>query len=575
MGKVNIGRKLSLIALLICLQPSMTVEAENVDVSGPQWKKPTGGKVISVLPSSRYSWIYALSEDRTIHCIDSEGSPVWQSERLPNRPTGAAAGTDESLYVSTNRNELYAFNPAGRIVWSVGLSGTIRGDIQVGDDGMLYYLTSSGYIAARTHIGRLAWQRQLDMEPLTSLGFDGFGRLWIILSDGTGLSMDLDGRILSRFKVSIKGASGTMFGDTMLSCDTNGVYILSGQSISSYDPEGILKWSVSLDSKWTACALDAEFLFVSTDKGSLSALEKETGSRVWTKTIFTGTRYIQHGPRGQNVLAANGMQGTLFMDLKDGSVLQHFVSPRAAGKPLVVQENFYIPGDDWLVYSYSLKKTVQNAFSLSGIRTTQKTDSVVPLSAKDMYTREIMDLADRSEYERLLDRLEDDLRSLTPEGRYRTSLNSVQILAGVGVLNPIYRDGFLINDFPDIRLRSVQILSKYGTSASGELLLRLIRYEWDPVVSEEIIAALGVLRSDPNGEVVNTLQQLVHGGRIPIDKNPGIALTLIDSLDKICRYGGIVRSSASQLLNELYFSNIPREFRMKAIETLRSLGDKK
>ncbi|MDY7030038.1 MAG: PQQ-binding-like beta-propeller repeat protein, partial [Spirochaetota bacterium] len=113
MGKVKIRVIFLLFGIGLFLQTASALSAQENSFSEARWKKPTGGRVLSVSPSHRYRWIYALSEDRTLHCITPAGTLLWQSERLPNRPTGnAVVGPDESLYVHTSRGDLYAFNPA-------------------------------------------------------------------------------------------------------------------------------------------------------------------------------------------------------------------------------------------------------------------------------------------------------------------------------------------------------------------------------------------------------------------------------------------------------------------------------
>jgi len=586
MGKVKIGSVFLLLGIVFLIHPPAALTAQEHPFSEARWKKPTGGRVLSVSSSLRYRWIYALSEDRTLHCITPSGTLLWQSERLPNRPTGSAViGPDESIYVHTSRGDLYAFNPAGRIIWSVGLSGTVIGELSVDEEGILYYATSAGMVAARNHLGKLIWKRELDAAALTPVRYDGDGLLWVLLEDETVLSMSRDGGIMARINLNDPlAASGDRqragAGAPYLACDQEGVYVSVSGRIITWDASGKYRWNAEVDGRITASVLNNGLLFIGTSSGRVYAFETSTGYIRWSQKIPASIEFLNVPAGADRLLIAAGKFTAYLLNPFGGEVLLNFSKPASAGQPLMNRNDIlYIGGDDWVVYQYDLPRPDIAAANPSRERSAgdgQRNDfGVREMSARELYTAEIMKTADRAEYLRLLDDLDTVLRSVDPGIQYLSSLRSVEVLSGTGVLNPITRSGYVINDFPEIRIRAASLLAQYGTLQSRDVLLQLLRYDWDNVASQTIVESLGMLRSDPDGEVVAAVYRLLHSGRIPLGENVTTVDTIIESIDRICRYSGMVRPEASGVLNELYFASIPREYRMKAIETLRAFGEKK
>ncbi len=577
MRKVNNGGVILFLSIALFLYSPPVPDAQENTFSEARWKKPTGGKVLSVSSSHRYRWIYALSEDRTIHCITPAGTVLWQSERLPHRPTGSAVvGPDESIYVHTSRGELYAFNPAGRIIWSAGLSGTVVGDITVDREGMLYYTTSAGLAAARNHLGKLIWKRKLDASPVTPVRYDGSDRLWMLLADETALALNRDGEIIAKIDLNNQLRAGSLD----LVCDPAGVYISAFDRILAYDTNGTYRWDEKTDGPAAASALNSDLLFIGTTSGFIYALEKSTGFIRWRERMPASIEFLGVPDNGDGPLVGAGKFTTQLLDPSVGEVMLKILTPASAAHPLVLRKDtLYIGGDDWVVYRYDLPRldfSEMNPSLKSGAGPGPlKTTGADELSARELYTAEVMKTAVRAEYLRLLDDMETILRSVEPGMQYHSSLRSVEVLSGTGVLNPITRLGAVINDFPEIRIRAARLIAQYGTLQSRDVLLQLLRYDWDNVASQTIVESLGRLRSDPDGEVLAAVYRLLHSGRIPLVENVSAVDAIIESVDKICRYSGMVRPEASRILNELYFAAIPREYRMKAIETLRAFGEKK
>ena len=574
MRKVKLDSAVIVLGILLFLFSGYDLYAEAVQYGEAAWKKPTGGRVLSVSSSHRYRWFYALSEDRSIHCITPSGVLLWQSERLPYRPVGdITVGPDESLYVHTTRGEIYAINPAGKVVWSVGLSGPLVGNITIGTDGMLYYVTTAGIAAGRTHLGKLVWRKELDGRPLTPLEYNGDGRLRVLMQDAAILTLDMDGELVAEAHPELP--EGSLGSGPRLLCDEKGIYMGYSNRIAVFDSDGAARWEKRLDGSLTDCRLTDELVAIGTERGVIYAFHKDTGDTVWTARIPDTVRFLQVPDYPIGIWVVNGRYSTYLIGSESGEIEESFLTPAPEAQPFISDEGgLYIGGEDWVVYRFN--HSGLEAWGREGIKKKSRDQSEhQEPDGKILYTREILQAADRDAYLDLIDTLASDLDSLPPDAQYHSALESVHELLGTGVLNPVRRDGFIINDFPEVRVRSARLLSEFGNLKSRDILIRMLRYDWDRAVSEEIISAIGELRSDPDGLVMDLVYQLLHSGKIPLNEDPATADTIIECVDKICRYGGLVRPSASAILNELYFSPIPRVYRLQAIETLRSFGKKK
>ncbi|MGC9313795.1 MAG: PQQ-binding-like beta-propeller repeat protein, partial [Sediminispirochaetaceae bacterium] len=389
---------------------------------------------------------------------------------------------------------MYAFNPAGRIIWSVGLSGTVVGDIAVDRDGMLYYATSAGMVAARNHLGKLIWKRRLDSAPASSVKYDGADRLWILLADRTVLSLNRDGEIMAGIDLNSsregsavprKGA-GADTGALDLVCDPSGIYVSDSGRIMVWDAGGNYRWSGNVGGRVTAAVLTSELLFIGTSSGEVCAFDKSDGFIRWCEKIPSSIEFLNFPVGADRPLIGAGKFSTHLIDPYRGDILLNILTPAASGHPLMDRSDIlYIGGDDWVVYSYDLPRLDLAAFKSSNESRPDAGRSydtgMRKMSARELYTAEIMKTADRTEYLRLLDDMEEVLRSAEPGIQYHSSLRSVEALCGTGVLNPITRSGYVINDFPEVRTRAASLLAQYGTLPSRALLLQLLRYDWDKV----------------------------------------------------------------------------------------------
>lgn len=620
---------LSAVFLFLFLVPG---KVRATELSDMVWKVPTGGKILGLAESPVDRTIYVLSEDRMVYALGIAGNILLQSERLEDRLLPfLEAGPDASLYLQTRSGRLIAMNRAGRVVWKVGISGNITGRPVTGPDGVIYYTTSAGILAARTHLGKLMWQYPLEKAGVEflrdgSLCYGAGKLLWGVDEKGNLLVFNHDGNTLNPVdwflelpegtrgvsgrigfagpvgRLDHAGASDPVGSVSFLHADAHQLLILTAERVLAFSPAGMGEWVYGLESPVSRFYAGLHSLFIADTSGRLTMVDRHSGDRRWSVTgLPTDAVMLLQAGDGTGPLLVTGRSSSLYLDPWTGKTLGSVRHPEPGAPPILTRSgNPILGGEDWVVYRLRVPEQVgylSNGERVSRERITWE-ESASPVKDKDpkqIYTGLLMESLSR---ESLFDILDDRLSMLArvnspgdpteeygggsgngPDGGapvgYHSNLAVVEELAGTGVLNPVSRAGRLVNDFPELRLRAIRALGEYGTLHSRDLLIEILGYEWNPAVKLEIVRALGSLRSDATGEVMNTLYHFTKNGTLSIDEDPLLADTLIRTVDSLSRYSGLVRESATQLLNEIYFSPLPRNLRLQAMKTLRNFREKK
>ncbi|HET6486566.1 MAG TPA: HEAT repeat domain-containing protein [Spirochaetia bacterium] len=133
-------------------------------------------------------------------------------------------------------------------------------------------------------------------------------------------------------------------------------------------------------------------------------------------------------------------------------------------------------------------------------------------------------------------------------------------------------EGRVINNLPEVRRRSANLLGRLGTPEAQNALLRVLIIDQEPVVQSEAAYALGEIGSNPDNEV---LQALVfayqHQDPAKPDNNFAYALTL--AVEKLATKtaGGLKDPDAYRLLVNIAQGAYLRTVRAKAVQVLGEL----
>jgi hypothetical protein len=174
----------------------------------------------------------------------------------------------------------------------------------------------------------------------------------------------------------------------------------------------------------------------------------------------------------------------------------------------------------------------------------------------------------------------DDLDKKITDGSYKASDPQVEFvleyLASEGSGHMIRENGRLINNFPEVRRRSANMLGRLGTDEAKDALIRVLLIDNEPMVQAEAAYGLGVIGKNPNNQVVEALA-FSYSRMDPSqpDNNLGYAMCL--AVEKLAQKtpGGIKDPAAYQMLVKIAQGNYLRTVKTKALQVLDELKTSK
>ena len=233
-------------------------------------------------------------------------------------------------------------------------------------------------------------------------------------------------------------------------------------------------------------------------------------------------------------------------------------------------------GKDWVVYAY--RCAVPDVRDVRDVPKKRERDEEPGTaysggSAAAKVLREtILGSGERELLAELLDTAERVLESRSPEREEMNYLRAVEKVLLEGVRNPEFRDGRIINDFPELRQQAAQLLGTHGDLSSREQLLELLKNEWAEVVIDKAVQALSELGGIGDGRGTALLLRKLRStsGR----RDDSLAAAAIHYVRREFRFHGELRTTTIELLQTIYQGGYSRSLRLRAMETLRGLkGD--
>jgi peptide/nickel transport system permease protein len=121
-----------------------------------QFSEPAGFKGSPAIASD--GTIYVAGATGTLHALDQEGNPRWQTELGYEAIGGPALASDGTIYVADRAGGLSSIGPSGALIWRFQskLRAEATGGPLVGPDGTIYYTIVDG-VQAVTPAGANRW----------------------------------------------------------------------------------------------------------------------------------------------------------------------------------------------------------------------------------------------------------------------------------------------------------------------------------------------------------------------------------------------------------------------------------
>ncbi len=561
------------------------------------WRYGTGGQIRSHPAVGSDGTLYAISDDGYLYALAPAGELIWKHNLGGIVTDCLAVGADGTIYAGLRNGDLIAVNPHGSEIWRQRLDGLPAGDPLTAPDGRLYVGTRRGTLYVISHSGQVEWTVQLPAGITQPLAMDGAGTLYVVAADRRLYALTSWGR----FKWSLPFESAP----DAPAIGEGGVIFIATAAGEVYDvtPGGDIAWHYDLGGSPLAPLAGAaqaapgrvlaaqssaagggqrSTVVVATREGAVAELDAD-GRLLWRTKLSAG---LSGEPLlGTDRITVLASDGTLLTLTEKGAVADRFSLGTRGGTVLTSDGRLYVGGRDWIIYVVQLSKEAALDRSCawpeaghdpahSG-RTSSAPNEVSGFApgadSYDLYLKSLFALGTRQAFTHILDdvsrRVED--RSLGRDVWYAVPI--LEHIAEAGVIEPVYEDNRVIDNFPDLRARAALLLGTLGSLYSRDILIRLIDRESDNVALASEIQALGLLGSDPDGSAVRAIAAAFRRTTASAP-NSRVAAAVVTAYQGISRYeGGLFDRAAAEPLVSIAFGGYPDWIRASAGELLRAV----
>ncbi len=109
---------------------------------------------------------------------------------------------------------------------------------------------------------------------------------------------------------------------------------------------------------------------------------------------------------------------------------------------------------------------------------------------------------------------------------------SLQSLAGEGVLSQSRTNGRLANNYPDVRKKACELLGQVGTPEAKNALLKVSLADTEPMVISSAVRALGDIGINEQDDVVNTIAWIQRRFSV-LNPTDSLAFEILEAFEKL------------------------------------------
>ncbi|MDR1530177.1 MAG: outer membrane protein assembly factor BamB [Burkholderiales bacterium] len=277
--------------------PKLAVSTPNAPAM-IEWRASSGNAGPGFVPAVVADAVYVASKSGRVQRLNGENGNV-QWTREVSAPLSAGPGADYSLVVvGTTMGEVVAFGDEGSERWRARVSSEIVAPPAVSSGLVVVFTADNRVHALSASDGSAKWMFQRSVPSLIVRNHQGAttsrGALFFGTAGGRLLAVDLEsGNIAWDVAASTpKGATELERISDVTSrplVEENQVCAAAFQGrITCFDiMRGTPVWTRDIPS-YSGIVADAQYLYVSDDKGALHALDKKNGASVWKNETLAG-----------------------------------------------------------------------------------------------------------------------------------------------------------------------------------------------------------------------------------------------------------------------------------------------
>ena len=284
------------------------------------WAFPTNNLIESSPAIGTDGTIYVGSDDDNLYAINPNGTQKWGFLTKAHIVSSPALGVDGTIYVGSGDNNLYAINQDGTQQWAFATGSGITSSPALGADGTIYVGSLDANLYAINPDGTEQWAFRTggDIESSPAIGADG--TLYVGSDDHNLYAINPDGTEQWAFSTN-----NSIYSSPALGADGT-IYVGSADcNLYAINPDGTEKWAFFTENSIAsspALGADGSIYFGS---GALDAINPD-GTLQWT--------FPTDGSYSSPVLGADG---TVYVGSDDNNL--YAVNPDGTAKWVFSTEN--------------------------------------------------------------------------------------------------------------------------------------------------------------------------------------------------------------------------------------------
>ena len=178
-------------------------------------------------------------------------------------------------------------------------------------------------------------------------------------------------------------------------------------------------------------------------------------------------------------------------------------------------------------------------------------------------------MGDRTQKSAILDDILNNFDKFGFSENDKELLQMVSYLAEEGSIRQEYENNRLINDYPDVRRKSVQVLARIGGDSARDALINILHTDQNPAVKAEVCNALAKVKDNKDGKALNALVYIYRSTYRP---DPYLIQSIITAVKQIATTDASAYADAIYVLSEIQMGSHQRKIREEAYNAIQELS---
>ena len=550
----------ALLSLIFLFIPAELLTAQTEQA---QWSAVMAGETLCD-PVLHGEYIYTLSSDQALNCIDYTGSFVWRRNIERTIKPFLTVSNSGILIIADESRVLQAVSGQGIYLWSIRLPEPALYAPYSTTDGRICVLTRSNLYCFSVK-GKLKWQVKLSAPPTRQLCETGAASLLLTLTNKDFLTVSLTGQVLNAktLKKDIAALSAAPGGYVLGTGDGILAYYRSktgscgNEADAAETSDGFAVWQTQETAPLFMQNSGDELVCIYAD-GTVSTRSITSNKINWTtklKSRITLPVYYSKTD-GEYYIACKGFAAIIN---GTGTVKREQKLAASAFLPVITPSGILIAIDDWVINSWYMDTKIMQSKPQS-----KELPQYQILRIQEQ-TQTLPFFVPYGDTATLLAGIDDAITKGaigTDEAAYALTLQTI--------LTNNQRAAYFPYNFTVYeRARAAELLGLLESLEYRTILLDEASKTTDPTLAVAIIRALGFIASDPDGSSIEAIQLLLQRCGV---RSYEPAYAACDALTEIAKYGDKqTAGSAIKALFTIAASAFPENIKQYARQKIKTI----